>query len=338
VSAHKQPSLRRRDDERVGPALDRDDRALGAPLTNGRYAPAVTNAPTAGSADEAPSTAVVERVLAEAAEVLIIEASVDELDRGDARRTVVSGQAMDELVRLLAVVDGGTGDRCRCRGWPTILVFDTGGREIARWSLHHQTGIRGLGNCDADLRDGPALTDWLAARGLTRSREVQQMLARLAAEEGARRAAWVKAAPSDLARPAEAAAHGETDAEDRLAEFVAQRYPDPTERILMLVAWAGFPPRHTTTMGGTPWYELAPERMLLAEPTERILDVLTRAPLTPSQLDGAAELFTCLAWTASPRTDIPESLRSALISHVTATGTDPMQFRMRHGYGAELTE
>ncbi|WP_344613862.1 hypothetical protein [Dactylosporangium salmoneum] len=279
-----------------------------------------------------------ERVLAKAAEVLIIEASVDDLDRADARRTVVSGQAMTELVRLLAVVDGGTGDRCRCRGWPTILVFDTTGREIAQWSLHHQTGIRGLGNCDADLRDGPALTDWLAERGLTRSREVQQMLAQQATEEEARRGEWVKAAPSDLAQPAEAASHRETDAEDRLAELVAQRYPDPMKRILMLVAWAGFPARHTTTMGGTPWYELAPQRMVLAEPTELILDVLTRAPLTPSELDGAAELFTSFAWTTSPHTDIPESLKSALIAHVTATGTDPMKFQMRHGYGAELTE
>jgi hypothetical protein len=29
--------------------------------------------------------------------------------------------------------------------------------------------------------------------------------------------------------------------------------------------------------------------------------------------------------------DIPQSLRSVLIGHLAATGTDPMKFRMRHG-------
>lgn len=233
--------------------------------------------------------------------MLIIEASVDELDRPDAARIVVSGKEIAELTRLLAVVDGGTGDHCRCMGWPTILVSDAAGREIARWTLHHQTGIRGLGSCDADLRDGPGLTSWLADRGLTGSRKGQQMLAHQAAEHEARRVQWVKAAPPALAEAAEAASRRETGAEERLADLVARRYPDAIERIRTLVAWAGFPPRHTTTMGGTPWYELAPHRMLLAEPTESIFNALTSASLTPSQLDGAAELFTSLEWTGSRR-------------------------------------
>ncbi|MGK5671662.1 hypothetical protein ACSNOB_02295 [Micromonospora sp. URMC 106] len=298
----------------------------------------MTNAQPVHSGDEAPSTALVERVLAEAAEVLIIEASTDELDRPEAARIVVSGREIAELTTLLAVVDGGTGDHCRCLGWPTILVSDAAGREIARWTLHHQTGIRGVGSCDADLRDGPGLTDWLADRGLTGSRRAQQMLARVAAEEEARRVEWTKAAPPALAEAAEAASRRETGAEDKLADLVPRRYPDPIERIRTLVEWAGFPPRHTTTMGGTPWYELAPLRLLAAEPTGSIFNALTSAPLTPSQLDGAAELFTSLEWTGSRRADLPESLRSALIAHVTATGTDPMKFRMRHGYGAEPTD
>ncbi|MCG5468904.1 hypothetical protein LADH09A_002804 [Micromonospora sp. LAH09] len=295
----------------------------------------MTNAPTIGSGDEVPSTALVKRVLAEAGAVLIIEASGDELDRPDAARTVVSGTAVAELASLLAVVDGGTGDHCLCMGWPTILVSDTAGREIARWTLHHQTSIRGLGRCDADLRDAPALTSWLADRGLTGSRDVQQLLAGQAAEENARRVQWVTAAPPALAEAAEAASRRETDAEERLADLVARRYPDANERIRTLVAWAGFPPRHTTTTGGTPWYELVPERMLLTEPTESIFNALTSTTLTSSQLDGAAELFTTLEWAASQRADIPDSLRSVLITHVRATGTDPMKFRMRHGYGAE---
>ncbi|MCM0673124.1 hypothetical protein NCC78_00010 [Micromonospora phytophila] len=276
-----------------------------------------------------------ERVLAKAAEVLIIEASGDELDRTDAARIVLSGKEIAELARLLAVVDGGTADRCLCLGWPTILVLDVTGRELARWTLHHQTAIRGLGSCDAELRDGAGLTGWLAEHGLTGSREVQQMLARQAVENEERRVQWVKAAPPTLVRAAKAASRRETGAEERLADLVARRYPDALERIRALASWAGFPPRHTTTTGGTPWYELAPQRLLLAEPTESIFNAMASASLTPDQLDGAAELFTSLEWTRSQRAEIPESLRSLLIAHVTATGTDPMKFRMRNGYGAE---
>ncbi|MFG2004014.1 hypothetical protein ACGFNU_33140 [Spirillospora sp. NPDC048911] len=69
-------------------------------------------------------------------------------------------------------MDGGTGDRCRCPGWPTILIHDAHDQLIDRWTLHHQESIRSLGDCDADLRDGPALTAWLAERGLTGSQRV----------------------------------------------------------------------------------------------------------------------------------------------------------------------
>ncbi|GIH02171.1 hypothetical protein Rhe02_02380 [Rhizocola hellebori] len=293
----------------------------------------MTDSPTAASSAGPPSTAVVQGVLAEAAEVLIIEASGYELDRADAARVVVSGDQLTELATLLAVVDGGTGDRCRCLGSPTLLVMDASGRELARWTLHHQTHLGGVGSCDAQLRDGPALTDWLAGLGLTRSREVQLMLARQAAQGERRREQWVKAAPAALTQAAQAASLWETDAEETLAGLVAQLYPDPRERIHTLLAWAGFPPRHTTT-DGTPWYELAPQRLLLAEPAEAILAALTSATLTAEQLDGAAELFTSLEWTSSAPADLPQPLRSLLIEHVTTTGTGPMKFRMRHGYGA----
>lgn len=284
-----------------------------------------------GGEGEAPSTALLERILAQAAEVEIIEAPPGGTDDDDAARITVSGPEIAELARLLEIVDGGTGDRCRCLGWPTILVHDGRGHEIAQWTLHHQTGIRGLGNCDAELRDAPALTDWLAEHGLTGSREVQHMLARQRGEAEQRRAAWVSAAPPALAEAAESASNREEDGESRLAALVARRYPDPLERIRTLLAWAGFPARHG---GGTPWHELAPQRMLLGEPAESIYQALSTMTPTPAQLDGASELFTCLEWTATPRADLPGQIAARLIAHVEATGTEPMKFRMRHGYGA----
>lgn len=281
---------------------------------------------------EAPTTTALRRVLGDAAQVVIVEAAPDELGDPGAARTVLSGGEIAELARLLAIVDGGTGDRCRCPGWPTVLVRDATGRDIAQWTLHHQTGLRGVGGCDADLRDGPALTDWLADRGLTGSREARQLLAEYEAQEEHRRVEWVRAAPPGLAEAAEAVSQREDDAEERLAELVAARFPDAAERIALLLAWAGFP-AHAPPVpgGGTPWYELAPERMLLRESSESIFEVLASAPPTPAQLDGAAQLFTAMEWKRRPHP--PEPLRSALIAHVAATGTDAMKTRMSWGYG-----
>jgi hypothetical protein len=137
-------------------------------------------------------------------------------------------------------------------------------------SLPYQAGIRGPGNCDAELRDVRALAEWLAERGLSRLRRVWLVLARARADDGRRRAARVAAAP-----------------------------PAPVYA------------------------------------AESIYAELAATPPTPAHLDGAAELFTCFEWAGSARAAIPGGLRSQLIAHVEATGTEPMKFRMRHGCGAE---
>lgn len=175
---------------------------------------------------------------------------------------------------------------------------------------------RGLGDSDAELRDGAALTEWLVAHGLTGSRDAQLGLAREEAAFEARRVRWVAAAPAGLGSLAAAVTRREEDAEQRLADMVVRRLPGLTERIRTLTAWAGVPAREH----GLYCYESAPRGLLLTEPTEAILDALMVAPLSPVQLDGAADLFTCLEWTRPLRAEIPEPLRSQLIAHGTATG------------------
>lgn len=293
------------------------------------------NDSTSNFASEPPTTALLERILARAAEIVIIEASADKIGHPGAARIAISGSEIAELTRLLAIVDGGTGGHCRCLGWPTILVRDTGGNDIAQWTLHHRTNIRGLGNCDAELRDGPDLTEWLADHGLTRSREAQRRLARQQAEAEQRRTHWVQAAPPALADAAESASRREDGAEANLTRLIAVQHPETTERIRTLLAWAGFPSRQKD---GTPWYELAPQRLLLAEPADSIFDALASTPPTPAQLDGAADLFTSFEWTTAYGTNIPQPLKTQLISHVESTGTDPMKFRMHHGYGTARSD
>ncbi|MFE1440522.1 hypothetical protein [Streptomyces sp. NPDC058739] len=300
---------------------------------------------TKGVDEGAPTTARLRDVLNRAERVLIVEGPPSEVNSAGVARIAVTGTEIADLAQLLAIVDGGTGDRCRCHGWPTILVHDVDDELIACWTLHHQTGIRGIGDCDADLLDGPALTEWLAERGLTGSRQAQAELAEQEAEEDRRRLRWLEAAPDalrdaamELSEPPgndmEAWSDRVGDAEDRLAALVQACYPDGIERIRVLLAWAGASARASS--GGLKWYDMAVEQQLLAEDPDLILTALAAQSPSPAQLDGAAQVFASLEWTEAHGRQLPEPVRSTLIAHIEASGTDPMRFRMRHGYyGAE---
>ncbi|MEV4005944.1 hypothetical protein [Actinomadura sp. NPDC049753] len=297
--------------------------------------------------DGRPTTAKLRSVLARASRVVIAEGAPDEADSGDVSRITVSGTEIADLGRLLAIVDGGTGDLCLCRGWPTILVY-SGDELIARWTLHHQSGLRGVGNCDADLVDGPALSDWLAERGLTRSREVQAELALQKVESDQRRIRWIQAAPAGLGKAAEAVANppGRDHASwsrrqdvvrNRLAAQVRSRLPETTERIRALLAWLGVAAREPG--GGLVWYDLAVERLLLAESADAVLAALVGSPPSPAHLDGAAQLFCSLEWTKLHGNQLPEPLKSMLHEHIESDGTDPMRRRLSWGtYGARRTD
>ncbi|MER7468807.1 hypothetical protein [Streptomyces sp. NPDC097981] len=81
---------------------------------------------------------------------------------------------------------------------------------------------------------------------------------------------------------------------------------------------------------------MAVQQQMLAEDPDLILAALTTRPPSPAQLDGAAQLFGSPEWTGAHGKQLPEPLRSMLIGHIQADGTDPMRFRMCHGhYDAE---
>ncbi|MGW7381473.1 hypothetical protein [Streptomyces sp. NPDC054794] len=294
-----------------------------------------------GMAAGPPTTARLRDVLNRAARVVIVEGAPDKADSADVPRIVVTGAEIADVAELLTVVDGGTGDSCRCNGWPTIMVHDSSGELMACWTLHHQSGLRGIGDCDADLRDGPALTAWLAERGLTRSRDAQAARAVQEANAEARRMHWVQGAPAGLSDAAADVAYPQggdlgawsrrvRDAGERLAALTRHHYPDAIERIRVLLAWAGLPTREST--GGLRWYDMAVQRLLLAEEPDLLVTACTVRPPSPVQLDGAAALFSSLERTQAHGMRLPDPLRTMLIEHIQENGTDPMRFRMRHGY------
>ncbi|MEV5572048.1 hypothetical protein AB0L06_18550 [Spirillospora sp. NPDC052269] len=287
-----------------------------------------------------PTTAKVQEVLQRAARVVIAERSPDGPDSAARARTVVRGDDIAELARLLAIVDGGTGDTCRCSGWPTIVVHDVRGDRIATWTVHHRDGLRGVGSCDAELRDGPALAAWLAGRGLTGLQELRAEQAVRQAQAEQRRERWIQAAPPGLSGAAEAVAQrpatgdwseGLQAAEDHLAALLHSHYSDGVERVGALLAWAGVTARRTGAEGSL-WYDTTVREMLLAEPDDLVFAALAVQTVTPAQLDGATDLFGCAEWRATHAEHLPEPLSASLIAHIRATGTDVMRRRLEWGY------
>ncbi|MFE5325489.1 hypothetical protein ACFRCG_03585 [Embleya sp. NPDC056575] len=281
---------------------------------------------TKGMDEGVPTTARLRGVLDRAGRVVIVEGSPGEADSAGVARIVVTGAGITGLARVLAVVDGGTGDRCLCNGWPTIMVYGVEGEPVVVWTLHHQSRLRGIGDCDAELRDGPALTEWLAERGLTGSRDVQADLVMQRAEDERRRLRWLNAAPAGLrdvatevsvppGRDRRAWSDRLRDAETRLATLVRDGHPDGIERVGVLLAWAGVSAGESA--GGLMWYDMVIERMLLAEDPDLVITALVTGAPNAARLDGAAQLFGSLEWTRAHGKDLPEPLRSMLIGHTS---------------------
>lgn len=86
--------------------------------------------------------------------------------------------------------------------------------------------------------------------------------------------AEIRDGPGGLASLAVAVTHGDDDAEQRLVDLMVRRIPDLVERIRTLTAWAGVTARENSMF----WFESLPQRLLLAESTEAILDALMVAP------------------------------------------------------------
>ncbi|MFJ5234839.1 hypothetical protein ACIQBJ_33750 [Kitasatospora sp. NPDC088391] len=270
-----------------------------------------------------------------------MEAPPSGVDDPGAARLELTGDGIAELAGLLAVVDGGTGDICRCPGWPTVLLYGADGGRFAQWTLHHGSALGGAGDCDAELLDGAALDGWLAERGLTGPREVREELAAEEARGELRRRRWLAAAPPELAAAAAEVARDsagdlsewserQRHARSVLAGLARRHWPDRGERIRALLAWYGLAAREETD--GKRWYDVAIGEQLLAEGPESVLAALTGRPPGPEHLDGAAELFCTLPWTASQGKGLSEPLRSALLGHIEACGTGPMRTRAGWGY------
>ncbi|MFC7330998.1 hypothetical protein [Marinactinospora rubrisoli] len=111
--------------------------------------------------------------------------------------------------------------------------------------------------------------------------------------------------------------------------LVQDVHPDGIERIRVLPAWAGVSGREPT--GGLRRSDKAVREQLLAEDPGLVVTALATGSPSPAQLDGAAELFGSFEWTGVHGRRLAEPLRSMLIGHIPADGTDRMRGLLGRG-------
>ena len=253
---------------------------------------------------------------------------------------VADSESIEMLRDSLAIVEErSTFGHCMCLG-DYALQFYAGRRNIATIGLHHGRSIRwNAWKYDALLRDGQRLLTWLADQGAAAPLEAYEQDRRRAEEYRQAAIRWRQAMPACL-QPywdqMRVSADGmvsfipvsqrgeegqQSQVEDPTGEVallldaLEAEYPEPESRILALLKWYG------CGMGpwsGFPSYEIVAERLLLVFPTDQLVTALTRYPLTPVHLEGAARYFCGYQFnTYKPGEvqQIPQELKERLLTH-----------------------
>lgn len=239
---------------------------------------------------------------------------------------------------LAIVEDASTFGHCMCLGDYALELY-AGRRRIATIGLHHGRSVRwSAWKHDALLRDGRQLLTWLADRGATAPLEAYEEDQRRAEEYRQAAIRWQQAMPACLhpyweqiqasagnmvgfipvpqkGKAQQDQAEAPTGGVSPLLRALETEYPDVGTRVLELFKWYG------SGMGpwsGFPAYESVVETLLLEFPTSQLVTALTRRPLTPVHLEGAARYFAGYYFnTRKPNEaqQIPQELKQRLLAH-----------------------
>ncbi|MBI2238579.1 MAG: hypothetical protein HYU54_08660 [Actinobacteria bacterium] len=274
------------------------------------------------------------------------QASLDGILEGAARirlREVMGGRELLDLrdreaigeLRARLRIRPGERFHCMCPGDQAIDVFDERTRR-ATITLHHGRSLRWDGwSSDVLLGDPGPLLEWLAGKGAPGPLREWELDRDRAERDARAHDGWRRAAPPCLAPLLPELASGmfnpEVPAEPirRGDESLRGAYATEAEAILALLAWFG---HGAGPWNGFPSYEGAAESLLLLHPTERIVEALRSAELTPAHLEGAARLFASW-WFAHMRPAdidlVPGELKRRLMEHVEASGDGDKMERLR---------
>jgi len=114
---------------------------------------------------------------------------------------------------------------------------------------------------------------------------------------------------------------------DALKPELLHLFPDDRQRIRVLFGWFG---SGAGPWSGFPWYEEVPALLLLDYQPSLLIAALKGAPLTDSEIEGAARLFSVYSQRGRLRTKedksmialLPIQLRKALLDHVLQRGDE----------------
>lgn len=252
---------------------------------------------------------------------------------------VADTESIATLCDCLAIVeDKSTFGHCMCLG-DYALEFYAGRRRIATIGLHHGRSIRwDAWKHDALLQDGRRLLTWLADRGATAPLEAYEEDQRRAEEYRQAAIRWQQAMPAclhpywDQMRASagnmatfipvpqkgeghQGQAEASTGGMTPLLQALETEYPDLETRVLELFKWYG---SGKGPWSGFPSYESAAETLLLEFPTSQLVTALTRHPLTPMHLEGAARYFAGYHFNTQKQNQarqIPQELKQRLLTH-----------------------
>ncbi len=177
-----------------------------------------------------------------------------------------------ELERCLVLVEEDPQGVCMCSGDVALELHD-GARLLAVLKVHHGVSIswdRWVSN--GFLREHRPLLNWLASVGVPGPLEAYEKEQQRRLEAKQAEARWIQFMPPCLAPLWDRGHHGEMSDWTRLKEALVAAYPEPEERVRVLLGWFG---QGMGSWRAFPAYEEVPEILLLDHPTQVIVSALS---------------------------------------------------------------
>jgi len=223
---------------------------------------------------------------------------------------------------------------CMCLGEPLIYLYE-GSDILAEVTNHHGRSIRtSLWDSDALLVSQDRWIGWFDERGVEEpGREVA--LAQERAQQGqSDTSRWLAAMPGSIRTLWDESHWRETTFDiASFAKALLEEIPDKHARILALLSWFG---SGAGPWSGYPSYERAAEKMLLAYPTNDIVEALqSESGSSAAVLEGAARLWG--GWNFSRKNpqglnEVPADLKAVLWEHTRSTTDEDKRGRARHAF------
>jgi hypothetical protein len=229
------------------------------------------------------------------------------------------------------------------------IVLSWKGKELGVISISEDLTI-GFSHWSGDARvaDQTKLVKWFEARGVSSPGQKLKEMQEQERTDRADEERWISAMPASL-RPLwpklmqdaewwSLTTQGIANSANSLKPALAKQFPDVRERIRALFSWFG---SGAGPWSGYPAYEDVAPRLLLEYQASELISAIQDAPLTESEMEGAARFFSgyCYGHAYCPPEDstliplIPIEIKKSLLVHVLKSPDQDKVERARRAFG-----